>query len=130
MSLKRKVLLTLGWIAAGIFPLVASAESLSGVWSGIVSQANPKESYPMTMKLEGPTGTTEYPTLGCGGKVSLLKDDGPATVYLEHLRYGQGKCIDGGVIAVVPHEDTLIWEWRGGGVSASAVLKGALLGGK
>jgi hypothetical protein len=81
----------------------------------------------MKMQLNGTTGSTAYPSLGCGGELTYLGAQGDGFGYREHITYGQGKCIDG-EIGVVPKGNTLYWEWRGSGYSASATLTGTSQG--
>ena len=56
-------------------PSVA-VQTLSGSWSGTVIQDAPHESYIATMNLSGTNGTIEYPSLGCGGTLGLIRSDG------------------------------------------------------
>jgi hypothetical protein len=122
MISKKQGVFVLGFLLLNCFPLVSQAQGLVGSWSGTVTQPRPKnETYPMKMQLNGTTGSSDYPSLGCGGTLTYLGTQGEGFGYQEHITYGQKKCIDG-VIGLVPKGDKLFWEWRGSGYSASATL--------
>ena len=116
--------------AVSILVLASSnsfAQDLYGKWSGTVNQTGPgdyKTSYPAEMSLEGGTGRTDYPSLGCGGTLTLENQRESFSFYREHITYGQKECIDGGLIAVEPNGDSVQWAWNGSGATASGVLTG------
>ena len=101
-------------LAAAATP--ASAQTLSGHWSGVVSQTGPdgrSDSYVAVLVLAGAAGTIDYPTLECGGDVAFVSKSGSASVYRETITHGQG-CLPGGDITVQPGGPaSVVWSWAG-----------------
>lgn len=92
----------------------------AGRWAGMVERKIPPVfAYPAQMSLAGQTpsgrvGSSEYPSLGCGGG---LFREGPAgvgnLVVVERLEHGQQSCADGGTIRVALNVNgTLDWQWH------------------
>jgi hypothetical protein len=94
----------------------ATAQSLTGRWSGVVAQSGPGEksgSYVAVLALTGAAGTIDYPTLECGGDVAFVSKNGSASVYRETITHGQG-CLPGGAITVQPSGPaSVVWSWSG-----------------
>jgi hypothetical protein len=94
----------------------AAAQTLSGRWSGVVSQSGPdgrSGSYVAVLVLAGAGGTMDYPTLECGGDVAFVSKSGAASVYRETITHGQG-CLAGGAITVQPGGPaSVVWSWTG-----------------
>lgn len=104
---------------------------LCGSWSGEVSRQNSAASYAVEMQLYGNGGNTAYPSLGCGGRLELLRTDRTGYWYQEHLSYGANKCTDGGIIEMRadPSADRSSWNWTwtGADASVSGMLRGAVV---
>ena len=100
-------------------PATASdAGGVAGSWTGEMRQIDPApvHSYAMSMTLNGKKGTTSYPSLKCGGKLTRIAQNGAYTVYREKITYGAlsasnaSGCIDG-MITVTPAGNTLVLGW-------------------
>jgi hypothetical protein len=103
----------------------ARAETLSGSWCGIAEQANPdggKSYWSANLLLRGAEGHMEYPSLDCGGTLTLERTQGDIHYYREHIAYGRDRCLDGGLVAVEKVGTSVRWEWTGSQVKATAVL--------
>ncbi len=106
----------------------ARDDSLAGEWSGTVYQIGPGEKtsgYPAKMILNGDSGSMDYHTLQCGGRLTFLNKKGNVYYFRESLTYGRNKCIDDGIVAVEPGENSVQWAWNGSGVSVSGQLVGS-----
>src|SRR5258708_6344322 len=108
--------LIVGLLLATSF-VVAYAAGLGGSWSGNVTQSDTNTTYPVEMELYGTTGSVNYPSLKCGGKLQFLSESGKTFSYRENITYGQDHCYDGGTIQISPspYGDANSWNWRGGG---------------
>lgn len=85
-----------------------------GNWRGLVNQAG-YGAYLVNMRIErlvkgSRCGTIEYPSLKCGGSLTLIETQGPLYIMKENLTYGN--CTKGGVIHLQKQADgTLSWTW-------------------
>jgi hypothetical protein len=64
--------------------------------------------------------TIDYPSLSCGGSLTLLSNSGTSAQFHEYITYGN--CVDGGAISVGLVKGRLAWTWTGSNVSVIAVL--------
>lgn len=98
------------------FSLKQASQSASpeGNWRGLVKQAG-YGAYLVNMRIErlvkgSRCGTIEYPSLKCGGSLTLIETQGPLYILKENLTYGN--CIKGGVIHLQKQDDgNLSWTW-------------------
>lgn len=106
--------------------LPALADTLSGSWSGTVTQS--KQSYSVQIQLnDSGNGSADYSTLQCGGTLTFQGQNGTAFTYRESITRGQSKCTDG-VTVITPigeNAKQLQWRWTGGGETASGTLTGS-----
>ena len=58
-------------------------------------------------------GTIDYPSLGCGGKLTRISRDAASAQFHETISYGQSHCIDGGTVTVRLAKGALLWVWTG-----------------
>ena len=116
-------------LVASALLLVVHAEGYGGTLSGNVTQSDDNSTYPVEMDLYGSTGSIKYPSLKCGGRLQIIRDDGKTVSYRETISYGKD-CIDGGTIQISPspYGDRNSWNWRwdGDGITVRGVLKGSL----
>jgi|GEM_PF-6506052 len=119
--------------AAFSFGLAAAssyAAGLGGTLQGSVTQDQPNSTYAVEIELYGDKGSVNYSSLGCGGRLDLLRSNGGAYSYKESLQFGKDKCIDGGTIELSPHPiDKAAWNyrWQGSGVTVRGVLHGSAM---
>jgi hypothetical protein len=108
---------------------VAQAAGIGGTWDGDVTQSDNNETYPVQMELYGDVGSIAYPSLRCGGQLTLIRSSGTSHWYREHISFGGDHCIDGGTVQLSPSPfgDPTRWNWRwdGSGISARGVLRGS-----
>lgn len=103
----------------------AQAQTLAGQWCGVAEQTGPgdhRSEWDAVVELKGPTGTTEYPSLKCGGTLTFERRDGNIHFYRERISYGHGLCLDEGLLGIELLGPTIRYEWTGSGAKASAVL--------
>ena len=108
----------LGGLAIGA--AFAADDDLDGVWVGDLRQVNvgSEDTYPMTLKLMGALGETDYSSLSCGGRLARIGAANRQAVYSETIIRGRvdattGKgCIDG-FIVIQRYGSSLIIEWAG-----------------
>ncbi len=89
--------------------------SMVGTWRGQGHQI-PKlggaGEWSIVMTIESAGGSIEYPSLGCGGTLTLISNDGSLAQYREHITHMTGStCIDGGLITVNSVKGVLAWAW-------------------
>jgi hypothetical protein len=105
-----------------------------GQWRGTGEQYSPRQKWTIVMELREGTvgeaiGSITYPSLRCGGKLTLLDLDGEAVHLLEDITFGN--CLDNGTIRMeLTGPDLARWDWyyqdgRHGASSASLVRAGA-----
>jgi hypothetical protein len=115
-------------LALAAIAALAYAAGLEGALTGTVTQSDNQATYPVEMKLAGETGSVDYPSLHCGGKLALLRVQGQVYWYRENITYGKNLCYDGGMIGLARAESSELeawnWRWEGFGVTAHGVLRG------
>ena len=85
-------------------------------WQATVNQPG-YGSYPAVMQLHQDqagrsSGTIEYPSLQCVGSLVLFKTEKQVLWFRETIQQGQGKCQDGGLIAITPNSSgALGWQY-------------------
>lgn len=107
----------------------AQAAGLGGSWSGNVTQSDTRSTYPVEMELYGSTGSINYPTLNCGGKLEFMRAEGGGFIYRENITFGKDHCYDGGTIQISPSPfgdpNSWNWRWDGAGINVRGVLSGS-----
>lgn len=101
-------------------PSNSARSTLSGNWNGTVNQPG-YGNFTASMSLKEENGTIDYPSINCGGTLKLISKEGDAYQFVEHITYGGG-CVDGGIISMRVHGDTMNWLWQGRGQSANSVF--------
>ena len=127
----RKLLLAS--LSLALLALPAQARSpleRAEVWTGTMTQveASGNRNYMVNLSFKSEEIFTDYPELGCGGKLKLVgrTPDG-YTIYHENITYGRlgdgsgANCIDGiAILAQVKGTITLGWFASDGGVPMQA----------
>ena len=102
---------------------VAAQEGLpatfAGRWAGTGVQVNPAAEWPVTLMLVGGpegsvVGASDYPSLGCGGDLTLERVDADANLVelSEALSSGEDVCADGGtVVLALAADGSLEYRW-------------------
>ena len=124
-------------MAGGQFTLAKEKEKpadnrIVGVWRGEVKQPG-EPTYAVKMTITSTTaGTTDYPAIKCGGKLSGSSTGRNTYVFEEKITYGRATPttdggIDGTISIVLVDDKTLTWSWKGSWqgkeYTASATLK-------
>lgn len=125
----------LGFICGSVALLLGAAPSiaqdLSGEWGGTIyldQAVDAKTGCPARMVLEGTLGSMEYPSQQCGGSLFFFNKSGNTYLYRENLTYGRENCVDGGIVAVTPHGNSVEWRWYGDGTLSGINMRGTLTG--
>ena len=112
-------------LAAACLATTVQAQTLTGHWSGVVTQSGPNaktQQFVATLTLDGAAGAMDYPTLECGGDVAFVSRSSAGDVYRETISRGRG-CLSGGTITVKTSVKSVLWRWDGGdGVTVSGRL--------
>lgn len=96
----------------------APRKSVVGTWHGTATQPG-EPAYDVVMTLSSAReGSTNYPSLNCGGALSVVNGQGDSYSYRETISRGgatadTGGCIDGTVAVRLIDEQTLSWSWVG-----------------
>jgi antitoxin component YwqK of YwqJK toxin-antitoxin module len=102
-------------------------QPLKGYCSGMVTQCTPfPYSYIVTMKLEGNTGTIEFPSLVCKGTLTFLRSDDSVYWYEEHITQGSNYYVDGGTIEIILQKKSINWWLYGSNTNVYGNLEGKL----
>lgn len=105
---------------------------LAGRWRGTVRQEGTPP-YPVELILDrnyasarqgNAIGRITYPSLDCGGILTLMSAHTNEVRVHELLEYGAGRCVEGGVITLIRTREAVSFTWTGGRYSASSVLYG------
>jgi hypothetical protein len=110
----------------------AGSPSVTGSWTGDMRQVDvsSESHYPMTLTLNGKTGTSSYPQLNCAGTLTKVgQTESGYVLYQETIKNEPGAtCIDG-LVMVTVDGGKLILGWyaayQGSPSLASAVLSPA-----
>jgi len=105
------------WVILAIFTFLSCSRGVPvGTWQGTVEQPN-SGSYPVVMSLDklsegSKAGKIDYPTLKCGGVLTLIEIKDRKYILKEKMEYGKGRCVDGGSISIMKtDEGKLVWRW-------------------
>jgi len=116
---------------ANDYPSVEVNKSFDGIWEGNGRQSSGST---WTIKMTIESNTTnykiDYPSLSCGGTLTLLSMSDERVEFNEKLTYGITKCIDNGkVVLVKSSEDKadFIWYYADGTEDARGVVERNLL---
>lgn len=100
-------------------------ESVVGKWVGMGVQDN-GSSWSIDMTIAEKTSSIAYPSLGCGGTLTLRESGGATQVFDEKLTYGHTKCIDNGKVRLTKSGTSeVLFQWyrHNGRIEASGTLK-------
>ena len=87
-----------------------------GSWEGRGSQSDAPGEWTITAEIagggaDGAVGTIRYPSLECGGTLTL-RVAAPGVLELDE-RITHGECVDGGIVTLTEQQDgRLRYEWR------------------
>jgi hypothetical protein len=104
---------------------VSEAPPFVGTWVGVGTQDD-GQSWPMTVRITSTAGVcavASYVSLSCVAEWRCRGLEGAVLVASEHLRTGQGRCVDEGEMQMQVEGGVLEWSWRGKGQTANATLR-------
>src|SRR5438876_6202161 len=107
-------------IAAAFLLLATSADaappSMTGIWTGKVAQIGREGGYALVLTIAAKGVTTDYPDLGCAGKLTRIGASANYVFYSETItkgRYDAAKstgCIDG-TMTLTKQGEKIILSW-------------------
>ncbi|MGY2894104.1 hypothetical protein [Deinococcus sp. UYEF24] len=86
-------------------------KAVAGSWNGTVYQRDTRSTYPVKLKVNAApmvgksAGSSDYPSLGCGGTLVAVRREGRTAVVREVLRYGQEACLDNILLYLTPNRN-------------------------
>lgn len=104
---------------------------VGGDWQGTVTQRGYGD-YPVEMTITrlqrgGPSGTTNYPSLNCGGELTYEGREDSMHIFTERKTEGRGSCAAQGRIEVrATSSNRLDWNWYRPGAQGTPLVKGTL----
>lgn len=120
----EKLIVLLSFLLALLSGTVA-AQNLRGSWQGTVEltcRSERCDTQTVSVSLNGPTGTIQYPGTACTGTLSFENKTGEVYYYRERIT--KGNCTQGAIIAIMPVEKGIQWTWN----SSKGCLAGTLYG--
>ena len=89
-------------------------DDITGTWVGTVTQTDSAK-YTMEMKLNSlitntTSGTIDYPTLNCGGTLTLIETNDTEYIFQEKLTR-KANCVDNGIVKIKKLNNGLKWNW-------------------
>ena len=64
-----------------------------GVWNGSAVQQNPSSSWTISILIDDDNSEVAYPSLSCGGTLTLISASEEELVFTENITYGTSRCI-------------------------------------
>lgn len=75
----------------------------TGVWTGSAEQTNSRWTIEIT--LSEAEQTVDYPSLNCGGYLTLKTFDETSLLFRETITYGNSNCVDQGLVELIEDGD-------------------------
>src|SRR5262245_59235001 len=112
--MKRGALFLLAAICSAFSPVAwAQNSTLNGTWAG---KGGSGAGFDIVMTVSANGAETDYPSIGCSGRLTRAGTSGGYTFFFETKERGSirsgGTCIDGS-ITVFQIGDRLFWSWFG-----------------
>ena len=92
----RSFFLVQVFVTASIINFTASAqipEKYIGVWYGSAVQQNPSSTWTISILINEDNSRVAYPSLSCGGTLTLISASEEELVFAENITYGTSRCI-------------------------------------
>ena len=88
------------------------SNNLQGVWEGSAYQKNDDSYWTIKATITPNHSKIDYPSLKCGGELTLLKRTATQMQFRETLTYGKSTCVDDGKIVITQNAtNTATFEW-------------------
>ena len=92
------------------YPTVSN--QLQGIWEGSAYQKNDDSHWTIKATITPNQSKIDYPSLKCGGDLTLLKRTATQMQFRETLTYGKSTCVDNGKIVITQNAtNTATFEW-------------------
>ncbi len=112
------------------FPLIGGVTTYVGIWKGEGLQDNGSRwSILITLirgKGDSVIGTMEYPSLTCGGQLTLRRVNTQSIELAENLTYGKGRCVNRGTVTLQPISSNRLqykWYYSDGKLGATGTVQ-------
>ena len=105
-------------------PLQGNSSRFNGVWQGTCGQYH--TSWTVKLTIRDHLYRIDYPSLACGGKLTLLSSSPKKLEFQEQLEYGESNCRDNGRVKLLLLNDTTakyFWYSPNGNPAATGTLK-------
>lgn len=105
-------------------PMHLSSGSFEGTWHGSGVQ-NHDTSWTIKVTIIGNKYSIDYPSLGCGGKLTLLSSSSTKLEFKETLSYGRSNCTDNGKVGIYRIDSNSVqyrWNNSSGKTGATGTL--------
>ena len=106
-----------------------ASSSLSGNWSGELTQVGSQTPYKFELAINAKGAETKYPDLDCTGKLTRVGSSKSYTFYVENITKGQvdkgGRCPDG-TVTLARQGNDLALGWFGSVQGTTVVAYGTL----
>ncbi|APW66018.1 hypothetical protein LPB137_09210 [Poseidonibacter parvus] len=75
-------------------------KNIQGTWTGKAKQFNNNVTWSVKVNIENNNYTVSYPSLNCGGILTLLDSSKTQVKFRENITYGRSKCVDNGILTL------------------------------
>ena len=100
-------------------------EQVVGNWEGVGRQDN-NTTWTIRMKIMNHSYSIDYPSLQCGGNLTLLSQSGDRIEFREEINYGKTKCVNNGKVVIMRSDENSIkwlWYYPNGNHGADSILR-------
>lgn len=88
------------------------SNTLQGVWEGSAYQPNTTSNWTIKTTIANTQASIDYPSLRCGGDLTLLKRTANQMQFRETLTYGKSTCVNNGKTVITQTgANTAAFEW-------------------
>ncbi|KAB7886193.1 hypothetical protein [Poseidonibacter ostreae] len=87
-------------------------QDIQGTWTGNAKQFNNNTEWSVKVNIVDGKYTISYPSLNCGGVLTLLKSTKTQVTFREKITYGKLKCVDNGIATIkLTSSNTSEYKW-------------------
>ena len=87
-------------------------ENIKGTWIGKAKQFNNNTIWSVNVNIENNKYTVSYPSLNCGGVLTLLDSTKTQAKFRENITYGKSKCVDNGILTLdITSANNVDYKW-------------------
>lgn len=101
-------------------------ENIQGTWIGKAKQFNNNSTWSVNVNIENNNYTVSYPSLSCGGVLTLLNSTKTQAKFRENITYGKSKCVDNGILILAIKSNNKAdykWYYKSGKFGASGLIQ-------